>query len=112
MQPVREILNTLGERRDLACEILGDIPGLRCYRPQATFYLYPNVTDLMRRKGTTDYEEFRRRVLRETGVAFCTRLHFGRPFPGEAERYIRLAYSGINLADIDEGLSRFKAWCR
>ena len=64
----------------------------------------------MARMGYTDYELFRRNALEATGVSFCSRLHFGRPLPGETEKYIRFAYSGINLAEIQEGLARFKAW--
>lgn len=104
----REILAVLRERRDLAVDILRTIPGVRCFRPQATFYLFPNVTEVMRRTGLTDYEAFRKRVLHETGVSFCTRLHFGRARPGETETYIRLAYSGIDKELIGEGLERFK----
>ena len=61
----------------------------------------------MRRKGFEDYESFRRALLHQTGVSVCTRLHFGRPLPGESEFYIRLAYSGIDLKDIREALERF-----
>jgi aspartate/methionine/tyrosine aminotransferase len=104
------ILKTLKERRDKAVSLLNTIPGVNCFCPQATFYLYPNVTELMQRKGFTDYDTFRTTVLQQTGVSFCTRRHFGRPAPGESNRYIRLAYSGIDVGDIEEGLMKFKAW--
>jgi aspartate/methionine/tyrosine aminotransferase len=103
----RRILQTLRERRDLAVELLNRIPGVRCLRPDATFYLFPNVTGAMRRKGLEDYEAFRRALLHQTGVSVCARLHFGRPLPGETEFYIRLAYSGIDLKDIREALEKF-----
>lgn len=105
-----EILAVLKERRDKTVEILNSIPGVRCYCPNATFYLFPNVTGLMQAKGLTDYEDFRKTVLQETGVSFCTRKHFGSPIPGEKEFYIRFAYSGIDLDQIEEGLGQFKAW--
>jgi aspartate/methionine/tyrosine aminotransferase len=105
-----QILVTLKERRDVAVEILNSIEGIHCFRPNATFYLYPNVTGAMQKKGLTDYDEFRRAVLHETGVSFCTRLHFGRPLPGEKNFYIRLAYSGIETSEIKEGLEKFKAF--
>ncbi len=108
---VLAILATLQERRDAAVDILNDIEGIRCFRPEATFYLWPNVTDLMRNKGIADYEEFRRAALHATGVSFCSRLHFGRPASDESERYIRFAYSGIDVSDIQEGLTHFKHWC-
>jgi aspartate/methionine/tyrosine aminotransferase len=107
---VKEILQILKERRDVTVDILNSIEGVRCFRPNATFYLFPNVTGLMERKGLTNYDAFRRAMLAETGVSVCSRLHFGRPFPGEKNFYIRLAYSGINLADIEEGLEKFKDW--
>ncbi|GIK42580.1 MAG: aminotransferase [Chloroflexota bacterium] len=107
---VKRNLQVLKERRDVAVEILNSIEGIRCFRPNATFYLFPNVTGLMANKDLTDYDSFRKAMLTETGVSVCTRLHFGRPFPGEKNFYIRLAYSGINVADIQEGLAKFKAW--
>ncbi|MBN1417509.1 MAG: aminotransferase class I/II-fold pyridoxal phosphate-dependent enzyme [Planctomycetes bacterium] len=106
----QRIVGELRRRRDRCVELLNDIPGIRCARPQATFYLFPNVTEVMRRLGLADYETFRRTILRETGVSFCTRLHFGRPLPGETQKYIRFAYSGIDLTDIEEGLGLLKGY--
>lgn len=110
MAGVNNILRTLKERRDVAVDSMNSIEGVTCFRPNATFYLFPNVTGLMAKKGLTDYESLRKTVLTETGVSFCTRLHFGRPLPGEDKFYIRLAYSGINVGEIQEGLGKFKAW--
>ncbi len=102
------IVATLRARRDEAVDRLNEIDGVSCYRPEATFYLFPNVTGAMQRRGTNDYEQFRKSVLDETGVAFCTRLHFGRAVAGETQRYIRLAYSGIDQEEISEGLGALK----
>ena len=38
------------------------------------------------------------------------REHFGRRQPGEERQYIRLAYSGIDVADICDGLGRLRDW--
>ena len=106
----RQILATLKTRRDATVGILNSIEGIHCFCPNATFYLFPNVTGAMRKKGLSDYDEFRRSVLAATGVSFCTRLHFGRPLAGEENFYIRLAYSGIDTSEIKEGLGKFKAF--
>lgn len=106
----RRIVGELRERRDLATRLLNAIPGVRCFKPEATFYLFPNMTGLMEQKGFATYDELRRRALEQTGVSFCTRLHFGRALPGETERHVRFAYSGIGLTEIEEGLGRLKAW--
>ncbi len=106
----RQVLKALKERRDLTVNILNDIDGISCIRPNATFYVWPNVTGAMQKTGLTNYDNFRRTVLEETGLSFCTRLHFGRPLEGEDEFYIRMAYSGIESAEIREGLGKFKAF--
>jgi len=106
----QEILKILRERRDVAVDILNAIDGVRCFRPEATFYLYPNVTQAMNHKGIEDYDQFRRAVLEATGVSVCTRLHFGRALAGETEYYVRLAYSGIDISEIEEGLNKLKVY--
>ncbi len=106
------IIAILQERRDKAVDMLNRIPGIRCLKPSATFYLYPNVTGLMKAAGTTDYTTFRRAVLEKTGVSFCTRTHFGRELPGEKERYIRLAYSGIDVDQIEIALKLLGDYAR
>jgi aspartate/methionine/tyrosine aminotransferase len=104
------ILKTLQARRDTAVDILNSIEGVQCFRPNATFYLYPNITEAMTRKGLKDYDVFRKTVLKETGVSVCTRLHFGRALAEEKNCYIRLAYSGIDTSDIQEGLGKLKVF--
>ena len=100
------IIATLKERRDVLVERLNAIPGIKCFKPEATFYLFPNVTGTMQRKGVKDVEEFRKLCLHETGVSFCTRRHFGRPLPGETQQYVRFAYSGIDVSQINEGMAK------
>jgi aspartate/methionine/tyrosine aminotransferase len=104
------ILAELERRRDAALAALAEVPGVRCAKPEATFYLFPNVTAAVASKGFDTVTEFATAALRETGVSFCTRHHFGRARPDETEHYVRLAYSGISVDDIGEGLGRLAAW--
>jgi aspartate/methionine/tyrosine aminotransferase len=106
----RHIIAVLRERRDAAVGLLNEMSGVRCVAPNATFYLFPNVSGALRARGLSDVETFRRAVLHETGVSVCSRVHFGRVQPGEREHYVRLAYSGIDTPQIVEGLERLKAW--
>ena len=105
---VRAILDVLQKRRDRCVDLLNTIEGVTCVRPDATFYLWPDVTDAMKNKGFTGYQEFIEDVLHKTGVSMCARSHFGTPLPGESRKYLRLAYSGIDLDAIEEGLAIFK----
>jgi aspartate/methionine/tyrosine aminotransferase len=109
-EPVRQMLEVLRERRDAACEIVNSIPGMNVAVPHSTFYLFPDVTEAMDRMGYTAVGDFAAVALHQTGVSFCTREHFGRRQPGEERQYIRLAYSGIEVADIHEGLGRLNEW--
>ena len=103
-------LKILQERRDLCVDLLNDIKGVFCYRPNATFYLYPDVTAAMANKGFDDCQALLTAVLENTGVSMCARAHFGTPLPGETKQYVRLAYSGINLNLIKEGLVKLKSY--
>ncbi len=107
---VQAILDTLEARRDATAAGLNAIEGINTFVPNATFYLFPNVTELMEHKGMDDYEDFRRAALHATGVSFTSRVHFGRELEDEPNRYIRLAYSGIGVSDIEEGLALLKTW--
>lgn len=106
----QRILQTLRERRDVAVEKLNAIDGVVCHQPETTFYLFPNVTRAMERKGYESLSEFQEAALHDTGVSFCTRNHFGRPLPGENQKYVRFAYSGIDADQIAEGITALKEW--
>jgi aspartate/methionine/tyrosine aminotransferase len=104
------MLAVLRERRDAAVKAVNAIPGMSVSCPEATFYLFPDVTEAMARVGIDDVAEFAEAALHNTGVSFCTRRHFGRPQPGESRDYIRFAYSGISAEDITEGLGLLGQW--
>ena len=103
-----EILKILKSRRDAAVKGLNAIDGIDILTPRTTFYLFPNVTKIMKRKGLLNIEDLQNNALTKANVSFCTREHFGRAQNDEADSYIRLAYSGISTEDIEEGLIALK----
>ncbi len=105
-----KMLGILRERRDIAVDILQPTTGVSLSKPEATFYLFADVTEAMRNKGFTDVGEFATSALHNTGASFCTRRHFGRRQAGEARDYVRFAYSGIGVDDIRTGLGGLKSW--
>lgn len=109
-QPVADILEVLRERRDLTCELVNATPGMAVETPRSTFYVFPDVTEAMEAMRIEQVSDFAEQALHHTGVSFCTRRHFGRPQPEEDRHYIRLAYSGIDVPDIREGLTRLGDW--
>ena len=106
----QDILDKLRIRRDIIVKTMNSIEGVEAHSPEAGFYVFPKITSLMKRIGFKDVEEFRKAVLRDTGVSFCGRHHFGRPLENESESYIRLAFSGIGKEDLKEGMNLFKNW--
>ena len=47
----RHIVAVLRERRDAAVALLNEMPGVHCFTPNTTFYLFANVTGAMRARG-------------------------------------------------------------
>ena len=107
-EPQARIVDTLKSRRDVLVDALLGIDGVQVSRPETTFYLFPDVTEVFKRKGYTDPAKFRLDALYETGVSFCSREHFGRPLPGEDRVFIRFAYSGIDVEQIQTGIAALK----
>ena len=109
-QETKYILNKLKNRRDALVQILNRLEGVEAHKPEAGFYIFPKITKLLKNTGFDSVEEFRKIVMRETGVSFCGRHHFGRPLKNEKDDYIRLAFSGIGMDDLKEGMELFKNW--
>lgn len=101
-QYTANVVKVLAERRDALVKIINDVPGFKCHPPQAAFYLFANVTEAMKILGIDTLEGFRKHILENTGVSFCTREHFGAALPSDTQKYVRFAYSGINMDDIVE----------
>jgi|TARA_B110000438_G_scaffold233249_1_gene229249 aspartate/methionine/tyrosine aminotransferase len=106
----QDILDKLRVRRDILVKTMNGIEGVEAHSPEAGFYVFPKITNLMKRTGFGDVEEFRKAVLKDTGVSFCGRHHFGRPLDNEKDSYIRLAFSGISKEDLKEGMNLFENW--
>lgn len=107
---VGRMLEVLRKRRDATCSIINSIPGMSVATPGSTFYVFPDVTEAMEAKGIATLADFSTEALHSAGVSFCTREHFGRRQGGEDRHYIRLAYSGIGVDEINEGLGLLKEW--
>lgn len=97
-----DMVSDLEERRDILAGVISSVPGFHPIIPKATFYMMVNVTKAMEGMGISDVEVFRSKLLSETGVSVCTRAHFGTPTKGEAEHYVRFAFSGVNIDTIKE----------
>lgn len=83
-------------RRDLVVDGLNSMPGVRCQRPEGSFYAFPNI------EGTGFNErELADGLLAEAGVAVLPGTAFGAAGAG----FLRLAYTQ-GEADLRRGLER------
>lgn len=98
---IANLKKTLLERRNVLVKRLSTIPGFSCHPPPSAFYLYVNVTKAFEILGVSSYEAFRKTLFEHTGVAVCTREHFGASLPFETQKYVRFAYSGIDVPQIN-----------
>ena len=81
---VARMVKVFERRRNLVVDGLNEIPGVRCARPQGSFYVFPNI------EGTGFEEhELADRLMTEAGVAVLAGTYFGRAGKG----FIRLAYT-------------------
>jgi len=105
-----DLKQTLKNRRDLIFRLANKIPGFKAYLPPSAFYLFVEVTEAMKMKGVSQLEDFRRMCLKETGVSFCTREHFGTPLPFETRKYIRFAFASADEKQISEAMEVLVNW--
>ena len=98
------------KRRDLIVRLLNDVPGFSCKTPGGAFYAWPNVTEACKLAGCADSEEFRKRLLYESGVAVLADIHFGRRVPGDGQ-HIRFSYAASPEA-IHAGVGRIADFVR
>jgi aspartate aminotransferase len=96
---VAEMLAHFDRRRLSLLAGLNAIGGVRCYRSQGAFYLFPNIGAF-----GLGSDEFCARLLDEELVAAVPGSAFG------AEGYVRLSYATAD-ATIEKGLERLARFC-
>jgi len=99
---VAAMVAEFSKRRDLIVDGLNGIPGIRCHKPSATFYVFPNV------EGTGwEERDLQRALLEEAGVAALSGTAFGSWGKG----YLRFSYanSQANLRKAIDRVATFLA---
>jgi len=96
---VNEMLKEYARRRDIIHKGLNEIDGVSCLRPEATFYAFPNISEVG--LGSWDLAKY---LVRKHRVALVPGSIFGK----NGEGYLRLSFAAEE-ALLKEGLSRIKA---
>ena len=106
---LQENVAVLRQRRDIALQALGQMPGLACHQPEGAFYLFVDVSGTLGKKlpGGTPIEsdeDFCRGALQRAGVALMPGKEFG------LSPFFRLSYS-IATEDLNRALVRLRRYC-
>lgn len=102
---IKEMLNEFKERRDFFLNAISSINGINCYKPDGSFYLFPNITFYLNKKynnkkieTSIDLAMF---LLSESHVAVVPGSAFG------GEGYLRMSYS-TSMNNLKEAFNRIK----
>ena len=102
---VEEMKASFLQRRDLIVRLLNDLPGVKCATPNGAFYVFPDFSSYLNRKGngkllkdTFDISEY---ILDSVQVVTVPGDGFG------SSEHIRFSYA-TNRKIIQEGMNRVK----
>ena len=109
-ESIAEMVRVYQQRRDLVVEMLNQVPGLTCGRPEGAFYVFPALHGCIgkttpRGKKIDNDEAFVVALLEETGVAAVHGSAF--IYPG----HFRISYATSTEA-LTEACTRIQDFCK
>lgn len=99
--PTEELKKIFSERLDVFYELITEIPGFSCVKPEGAFYLFPNAIETARMNGFSTVDEWVEALLEEEKVALVPGSGFGSP------DNVRLSYA-LSIEDLKEAAARIK----
>lgn len=93
------------ERLEVAHQLLNQLPGFNCIKPQGAFYLFPNVTEALRQTGYDNVDDFSAAILEQEKVAIIPGTGFGAP------DNVRLSYA-TDLDQLTEAIKRIERFLK
>lgn len=93
------------ERLETAYELLIQVPGFSCIKPQGAFYLFPNVSEALKLTGFTNVDDFSAAILEQEKVAIIPGSGFGAP------NNVRLSYA-TDLDQLTEAIKRIERFMK
>jgi aspartate aminotransferase len=100
-EPVEKMKISFEERLNKVYELICNIKGFTCIKPQGAFYLFPNAIEAAKLKGFESVDEWVEALLEEEKVALVPGSGFG------ANDYVRLSYS-TSLDVLEEAVRRIE----
>lgn len=100
-ETVKEMVQAFHARHDYLVNALKSIQGVHVIPADGTFYLFPNVSEIIEKKGFANDIEFANALLQETGIALVPGSAFG------CEGSIRLSFA-TSMEILEDAMQRFK----
>jgi aspartate aminotransferase len=97
---VEKMRLAFAERRQIMFDLLNDMPGINCIKPDGAFYMFVNIA----KTGMTSLQ-FSDALLEQQQIAVIPGIAFG------ADDHIRLSYA-TDLATIEKGMERLDKFLR
>lgn len=99
LESVHAMAREFAQRHAYVVGALNALPGVRCAPAAGAFYAFPEVTDLLRRKGLVSDVELAARLLETVGVAVVPGSAYGMP------GFLRLSYA-TSMAELRNAFER------
>lgn len=101
--PVKEMVEAFKARHDTVYARLQSMPGVRVIPADGTFYIFPNVQEIIKAKGMNSDIAFAEGLLSDAGVALVPGSAFGSPGS------IRLSFA-TSMDILNDALDRIQAY--
>lgn len=95
------MVNALKERGEFLYSALNQVPGFKLLKPDATFYLFPDIKAAIAKQGFKDDIEFSEALLEKANVAVVPGTEFGAP------NHIRLSFA-IGMDKLAKAVDRIR----
>ena len=96
--PVLEMVRKFRQRRDVIVDMLNDVPGFTCLKPEGAFYVYPNITGTG--MNSTEVKDI---LMNVVGISALPGTAFGKV----GTHHMRFSYA-TSLENIQAGMTAIK----
>ncbi len=100
---VKDMIALFKRRRDVMYQELKKVRGLRVSLPKGAFYMFPNLSEILKKKGWTS-KDFSVKLIESKGVTTIPGEVFS---PQVGKDFVRLSFA-LDEKDIKEGVQRMK----
>lgn len=99
---IAEMVKAYKERHDFVHQSLNQLPGVRCPAADGTFYVFPDISECMKKLGINNDIDFAEKLLLEANVAVVPGTEFGAP------GHMRVSYA-TSMDQLKTAMERIKA---